>query len=70
MKAIGLMHYFLGFEVWQELEHIFFSQGKYAVDILRRFQMQGCRPMTTFMITNWKKLSAFESTLVDLTLYC
>ena len=31
--------------------------------------MGDCRPMSTPMITNWKKLHASESELVDLTLY-
>jgi hypothetical protein len=31
--------------------------------------MGDCRPMTTPMITNWKKLHVFESQLVDPTLY-
>jgi hypothetical protein len=66
---IGLMHYFLGLEVWQEPGHIFLGQGKYACDILSRFQMGDSRPMTTPMITNWKKLHASESQLVDPTLY-
>ena len=35
MKDLGLMHYFLGLEVWQSLEGIFLNQGKYAVEILR-----------------------------------
>jgi hypothetical protein len=69
MIDIGLMHYFLGLEVWQEPGHIFLGQGKYVCDILRRFQMEDCRPMTTPMITNWKKLHASESQLVDSTLY-
>jgi hypothetical protein len=60
MKDIGLMHYFLGMEVWQEDGHVFLGQGKYAVHILSRFQMEDCRPMSTPMVTNWKKLSAFE----------
>ena len=54
----------------QELGHIFLGQGKYAVDILRRFPMEDCRPMSTPMVTNWKKLHAFEGELVDPTLYC
>jgi hypothetical protein len=29
MTYIGLMHYFLGLEVWQEPGHIFLGQGKY-----------------------------------------
>jgi hypothetical protein len=37
MIYIGLMHYFLGMEVWQEEGHIFLGQGKYAADILSRF---------------------------------
>ena len=60
MTDIGLMHYFLGLEVWQEPGHIFLGQGKYAVDILRRFRMEDCNPMSTPMITNCKKLHAFE----------
>jgi hypothetical protein len=63
------MHYFLGLEVWQEPGHIFLGQGKYVVDILKRLQMKDCRPMSTPMITNWKKLNAFESELVDPTIY-
>jgi hypothetical protein len=66
---IGLMHYFLGFEVWQEPGNIFLGHGKYVCDILRRFQMEDYRPMTTPMITTWKKLHASESQLVDSTLY-
>ena len=31
MKDLGLMHYFLGLEVWQSPERIFLNQGKYAV---------------------------------------
>jgi hypothetical protein len=37
MSDIGLMHYFLGMEVWQEEGHIFLRQGKYAKNILSRF---------------------------------
>jgi hypothetical protein len=61
MTDIGLMHYFLGLEVWQGPGHIFLGQGKYVCDILSRFQMGDSRPMTTPMITNWKKLHASES---------
>ena len=31
--------------------------------------MEECRPMSTPMITNWKKLSASDSQLVDATIY-
>jgi hypothetical protein len=69
MSDIRLMHYFLGMEVWQEEGHIFLGRGKYAADILRRFQMEDYRPMSTPMITNWKNLSASYSQLVDAIVY-
>ena len=69
MKDISLMHYFLGMEVWQEDGRVFLEQGKYAHDILQRFQMLDCRPMATPRTTNFWKLLASESELVDATLY-
>jgi len=47
MKDMGLMHYFLGMEVWQKDGELFMSQGKYANEILRRFHMEKCKPMQT-----------------------
>jgi hypothetical protein len=40
MKDIGLQHYLLGLEVWQEPGHIFMGKGKYAVDILKTFHVR------------------------------
>jgi hypothetical protein len=34
MKDLGLMHYFLGLEVWKRQGKIFLAQGKYRVDVL------------------------------------
>jgi hypothetical protein len=31
--------------------------------------MEDCRPMSTPMVTNWKRLSASDSQLVDATIY-
>jgi len=45
MKDMGLMHYFLGMEVWQKDGELFVSQGKYANEIVRRFHMEKCKPM-------------------------
>jgi hypothetical protein len=69
MKDLGLMHYFLGLEVWQSLEKIFLNQGKYAVDILKRFDMLECKSMNTPMETKLKLLVDTSSELVDATLY-
>lgn len=37
MKDLGLMHYFIGSEVWQRPSEIFLSQGKYVVKLLEIF---------------------------------
>ena len=47
MKDLGLLHYFLGLEVWKNSEGIFLNQGKYVVEILKIFDMLGCKAMAT-----------------------
>eukprot|EP00253_Pinus_taeda_P011118 PITA_11118 len=47
MKDMGLMHYFLGIEVWQGDGELFFSQGNYSNEILKRFCMERSKPMET-----------------------
>jgi hypothetical protein len=69
MKDLGPMHYFLGLEVWQSPEDIFLNQGKYAVEILKRFDMMDCRAMSTPMETNLNLLVDTSSEMVDVTLY-
>ena len=39
MKDLGMMHYFLRMEVWQNADGISLGQGKYAVEIVKRFGM-------------------------------
>jgi hypothetical protein len=69
MKYLGLMHYFLGLEVLQSPEKIFLNQGKYAVEILKMFDMLECKSMNTPMETNLKLLVDTSSELLDATLY-
>jgi hypothetical protein len=71
MKDLGMMHYFLGLEVWQRDDEIFLSQEKYTVEILRRFGMLDCKSMATPMVSNLKKLSEppSDSDLIDPTMY-
>jgi hypothetical protein len=54
MKDIGLMHYFLGLEVWQGIGEVFLGQGKYTVEILKRFQMLDCKPLATPMVSKFE----------------
>lgn len=71
MKDLGLMHYFLGLEVWQGPNETFLGQRKYTIDILRRFGMMDCKSMVTPMEANLNKLhdSTISSDQVDPTMY-
>ena len=69
MKDLGMMHYFLGMEVWQSVDGIYLGQGKYVVQILKRFGIMDCKAMTTPMASNLKQLSDASSKLVDAMMY-
>jgi hypothetical protein len=69
MKDLDQMHYFFGLEVWQSPGRIFLNQGKYTVEILKRFDMLECRPMNTRMEAKLKLLVDTSSELTDATLY-
>jgi hypothetical protein len=69
MKDLGQMHYFLGLEVWQRSDEIFLSQGKYTLEILKRFQMTDCKSMPTPMVMDLKKMNDTDSGDIDPHLY-
>ena len=69
MKDFDMMHYFLGMEVWKNVDGIYLGQGNYAVVFLKRFRMMDCKAMTTPMASNMKLLSDASSELVDATMY-
>ena len=50
------MNYFLGIEVAQSTSGIVISQRKYALDILEKTGMMGCKPIDTPMDPNVKLL--------------
>ena len=54
-----------------EAERDFLGQGKYTIDILKRFGMLDCKSIVTLMDANLKKMrdSASNSNLIDLTMY-
>jgi hypothetical protein len=69
MKDLGMMHYLSGLEVWQRSDGIFLNQGKYAVEILKSFEMLHCKAMVTPMVSNIKLLQDTTLEIVDSTLY-
>eukprot|EP00253_Pinus_taeda_P020849 PITA_20849 len=58
MKDLGLLHYFLGLEIWQRSDGLFVSQGKYAWEILEKFNMHGYKPVDTPLLGGWRKEDA------------
>lgn len=69
MKDMGLMHYFLGLEVWQRDGELLVSKGKYANDIRQRFHMDRCKPMEIPLVGNWRKEDVTSSEVVEATIY-
>lgn len=71
MKDLGLLHYFLGLEVRQNVDGIILNQRKYTSDILKKFGMWNCKSMSSPMETNLHKLkeAAAKSPPIDSTLY-
>ena len=47
MTDMGLMSYYLGIEVKQNKNGIFISQEGYAKEVLKRFNMANCKPIST-----------------------
>ena len=47
LNDLGDLHYFLGIEVNRVQDGIILSQGKYAVDVLKRVGMSECKAVTT-----------------------
>jgi hypothetical protein len=68
MKYPGMMHYFLGLEVWQRKNEIFLNQGKYVVEILKRFRMLDFKEVATPMVSNMKLLH--DTTLETMDVNC
>jgi len=69
MTDIGLMAYYLGIEVKQKEEGIFISQESYAKDILKKFKMNDCNPVSTLVECGVKMSKYDESEIVDPTLF-
>eukprot|EP00253_Pinus_taeda_P035466 PITA_35466 len=69
MTDLGYVHYYLGIEVTQYLKSIFLSQKKYIGDLLNRFGMTECNPLTTLMAQKLKLTSIGGKVFEDETKY-
>lgn len=61
MSDLGLLHFFLGLHVVQTDDGIFVSQEKYAMDLLKKYNMQNCKAFSTPMNAS-EKLSLIDGT--------
>jgi hypothetical protein len=69
MSMIGELTYFLDFQVKQMKDGNFLSQEKYTKDLLKRFNMEKCKPIKTPMPTNGHLDLDGGGNSVDQTLY-
>ncbi len=60
MTDLGLMKYFLGIQVRQRKRENFISQEKYIENLLKKFNISNCKPMTTPMAMNEKLQQMME----------
>ena len=66
---IGELTFYLGLQIQQKNTGIFILQEKYLREMLKRFQMEDCKPVSTPMITGCKLCANDGSTDVDQILY-
>ena len=66
LEDLGIIHNFLDREVWQKPREIMVSQGKYAVEILKRFGTMDWESMTMPMTMDFGDTTSGR---VDANLY-
>jgi hypothetical protein len=69
MSMMGVLTFFLGFQIKQVKEGTFISQTKYTHDILKKFDMDKAKPIKTPMCTNSHLDLDLGDTSVDQKVY-
>jgi hypothetical protein len=69
MSIIGELSFFISLQITQRSEGIFISQEKYLREMLKRFQMEDSKPMSTPMVTGCKLSKDDDSHDVDQSSY-
>jgi hypothetical protein len=65
MSLLGELSFFLGLQIGQSNQGIFFSQTKYIREMIKRFGMEDCKPVTTPMQTSCKLRKYDDSKSTD-----
>jgi hypothetical protein len=69
MSMLGELSLFLGLQVTQSEKGIFISKTKYIKEMLKKFQMEDSKPISTPMVTGCKVSLDDVSQKVDKTMY-
>ena len=69
MSDMGMLHYFLGIEIFQEDDGVFIFQKRYVQRILKKFGMYGCNPVSTPLIVTTKLTKKNKGKKIDKTRY-
>jgi hypothetical protein len=65
MSLLGELSFFLGLQICQRNQGIFISQTKYIREMLKRFRMEDCKPVSTPMQTSCKLSKDDDSKATD-----
>ncbi|XP_050918383.1 secreted RxLR effector protein 161-like [Lathyrus oleraceus] len=69
MSDSGLLHHFLGIEVYQDEYGVLFVKRDNAENILKKFGMYGCKPIDIPLVVNEKLKKEDDGRLVDASMY-
>ena len=69
MKDLGELRYFLGIEVIRSPSGIWLSQRQYGLDMLSKYGMTGCKPISVPLEQNVKLNAETGELLEDITMY-
>ncbi|GJZ29552.1 copia protein [Tanacetum coccineum] len=69
MSMMGELNFFLGLQIKQQEDDIFFNQSKYIKEMLKKFDLEDSKPIKTSMSSKTKLTRDEDSESVDDTKY-
>ncbi|KAD3640040.1 hypothetical protein E3N88_29263 [Mikania micrantha] len=69
MSAMGELQFFLGLQIKQNPDGIFIHQSKYTKELLKKFDLQNCKPCSNPMSSTTQLDADLKGNSVDETLY-
>ena len=69
-KYLGVLSFFCGVEVLTTPVGLLLSQQKYVIDLLRKHNMLGSKPVSTLLVVDTSLTTKDGTTPVNATMYC